>query len=265
MKIHTTINSSPKDLFLAANSLAGLHGGDTLFLIGAGPVLNHLSAETRAALKERVTLGVNRTQYVLPLTYFISAYQCECTLALMSGNVNNVLHMRPQFAPPVADGIIPLQRAMYQPGLMLPFTFQPPVPLVYTWMNVMLGATHLALIMGARRIVYVAVEQNNPVHFYHEDEAIRQKLKADLRTLEQDGIPVSLDHPHLTYERLHEIIDWDVQSIRNEPFPRDNMQKFTLFLDAVKLYGIELIATQEKSLLLQMGAEYRPLDDMLSE
>src|SRR5262245_38147212 len=133
--------------------LNGRHEGATIFIVGSGPQLGSLTAQQRATLSaDAVTIGVNRTQYAIRLRYFLSAYPAEVLLARLRCPTACALHMRRAYEAPVIRGALTVGRRPFKPGAGLPVRFDDTdAPTLLTLRNVALGATHLAVILGARR------------------------------------------------------------------------------------------------------------------
>jgi hypothetical protein len=138
---------------------------------------------------------VKRVFYRLRPTYFLSAYIGEVMLAARRVPDVTLLHMRQVYEPPLIPGVLRLRRDIFDPKVGLPRRLVAPEPIVFTKMNVALGATHLAYMMGAARIVYVGVEQRNQLHFYNFDPATKEDLRADL-VAQGDPRFLSIDHPY---------------------------------------------------------------------
>ena len=237
------------------------HRGATVFVIGAGPQLNRLSAAARAGLEQAVTIGVSRTQYRIRPTYLLSAYSQEIALGARTAPRSTLIHM--SGAPPVVRGSITVRRRRFHPGDPLPRLFFGVRPYLLTNMNVALAATHLALILGARRVCYVGVEGRTSLHFYDEDERLRRQMIDDLDAIEQ----VVWDADHVTTasrETVLALLRTPIEELADVPFEPETAERFRAYFDELERYGVEPVTTLEDSVVADAGARFVELDDLLA-
>lgn len=242
--------------------LNGAHRGDTVYVIGAGPELSAIGEASRRRLGQRVCVGVNKTQYMVPLRYFLSAYIAEVLLARHAAPDARSLHMRPAYEAPLAPGVLPLQRRDFDPATILPDRFEPPAPVLYTLRNVALGATHLAHILGASRIAYVGVEQLDRLHFWHFEEAVRRRMIADLPILE--GVPfLGVDHEYATYEGQLRKLERPAEESLGPFYEHSHADTFREYFRQLRGRGVELYTANPRSVVAEAGAVVLPLDELL--
>lgn len=246
-------------------ALDGRHAGETIFILGSGPQLGTLTTEQRAALAGRVTIGVNRTQYVQPPTYFLSAYPSEVLLAHVHPAHMTLVHMRPEYDAPVIRGAITLQRRGFPSNPVLPTSLTGVPPYVVTYRNVALGATNLAMIMGAARIVYVGVEQQSALHYYDTVAELRARILRDLTNIESKDV-FTLDHPHATFEHMREgLLKEPEPMAATEFWPFSFAPTFAAYFDQIRRHGVEPVATLRDSVVFEAGASLQDLDEALAE
>lgn len=244
-------------------ALNGRHAGETIFILGSGPQLGDLTAEQRAALSGRVTIGVNRTQYVQPPTYFLSAYPSEVLLAQVHPADMTLIHMRPEYGAPVIRGAITLQRRGFPSSPVLPTRLEDVPPYVVTYRNVALGATNLAMIMGAARIVYVGVEQQSAVHYYDTRADLRARILQDLTGIASKDV-FTLDHPHATFEHFRTTLLKEPEPMAAEEFwPFSFAPTFRAYFEQIRRHGVEPVATLRESVGFEAGASLQSLDEAL--
>ena len=248
-----------------ASELNDLHSGETIFIVGAGPQLAHLVSDELRRLETRTTIGLNRATYLLCAKFFLSAYIGQVLLARMSSPTTTLLHMRPKQEPPLEPGIIAVRRDLYRPGIKLHKTFDEKDPVLFTLRNAALGATHLALILGARRIAYVGVEQRNRVHFYHYRKDVQERILADTKKL-HDYRYLDVDHPYATHERLISKLRTSRQEEEGKAFYEEShAPAFRRYFELLSDLGIETVSTLKDSVVSDAGAAYIPLDELLDQ
>ena len=240
------------------------HAGQTIYIVGAGPQLNDLTPRQIKGLSESVSIGVNRVPYKITTGYFLSAYLSENVLARMAHPGCQPIHMRKIYAPPMVNGVLTCQRTIFSPQIGFPAAFSPDHYVLTTRQNVILGATNLAVILGAREIVYVGVEQSNMLHFYNSDDVLKQRMVRDILAVPE--ICFNVDHSHVAdsrqgkLDRLKSRID-DLKARRWAIDITSGFRQYFAILDAI---GIRYFATKKESVIFQAGAPLRPLDDLLS-
>lgn len=237
--------------------------GSTVFIIGAGPQLARLPGPVLDELSRRPNICVNLTQYKVTPRYFLSAYIDHHILARARSDQAVHLHMRPVDEPALLDFILPLQRRRFQPGDRLHRRLGPETPFVYTMRNVALGATHLAFILGARRIAFVGVEQENSAHFYDYDDKSRRLIERDLEILKQFP-DIGRDHAYSAYDLIRAALQTPREDLEAQPFRERHTAIFAEFLEQLAAADVAIYSTVEESVLSAAGAPYLPVEDCLA-
>lgn len=238
-----------------AADLNDRHLGEDIFIVGAGPQLNRLSREEQHFLNNSVSIGLNRTQYFFSPSYFLSAYLSECLLALLRGNSGVVLHARPKYENPLDPRLLTVRRRPLTEVHALPRTLTPDCPTLYTLKNAAIMATHLAFILGAKRIFYLGVEQNNSVHFYQDDLKFAETILSDVDELHAQGLWQCPDHKYTTYESVRRSIYRDRMELSAEPFYKDDHAgTFRLIFDQIESAGTQVFSTSSDSVIVRAGA-----------
>jgi|LakMenEpi03Aug12_release.lakeMendotaPanAssembly.Ray.scaffolds.fasta_scaffold39825_5 hypothetical protein len=238
------------------------HVGATVFVIGAGPQLGLVDERHIKALESNVTIAVNKTFYRLRPTYFLSAYIGEIMLAVRRAPRATHLHMRPSKAPPLIPGVHAIRRRDFQPDIGLPRRLDPLDPVVETKLNVAIGATHLAYVMGAARVVFVGVEQRNLLHFWHTHPVLRDRIRADV--LERgDPNVLRIDHPHASMANDLAALDRSPEDCLRPFFHIDHAPTFAAYFRILNAAGVDVVATAAESVVADAGARVADLDEML--
>lgn len=249
------------------NSLNNREKGNTLFVIGSGPQLNLLSDEQINFLENQATIGVNRVQYKIKTRYFISAYPSEILLAQRILLESILIHIRP-IAKNIfnVQDVITIKREIFDKNMGLNRFLSSINPVIYTKLNVALAATHLALILGASRIVYIGIEQRNAVHYYDEDMTIKSQIKKDFDLLNLNNHILNIDHPYATYENLLLDLEKNIDDLCSEQFYTiAHTDTFREYFTIMRRYGLELYTTKRDSVVFDAGAVYKSLEDFLAD
>lgn len=237
----------------------------TIFIIGAGPQLAELTSTQIEALNNRVTIGLNRTNYKLKLKYFLSGYTTESFLARRRDPNLIIVTPRPQFSLPLVEGTIAIKQGEFNEGVGLPRSFTRPVPILHTRLNAALSAAHLALILGAKKIVFVGVEQRSEVHYYNIEENIRDEIIKDYRVVLDENLADPL-YDYTAYKDSIEYLMIPLEKFqKNAYYTVDHAQTFKSYLEELQRHGIETISTREESVVSDAGARYVSLDQVLQE
>jgi hypothetical protein len=242
------------------HALNDRHLGATVFVLGASTQLNLLTTAQIDALSRAPAIGLNRSQYRVPTMYFLSTYTQEVALALRVGGASTVIHLsgglRPRF-----PGTLALWKRTYEDRRGLPRRLYGNRPILYNLQNASLGATHLALVMGARRIVYIGLELRSSVYFYDEDAAVKERIIADLEWAWANGhyddrFEEWTPEAHLRHLRT------PIEERPAEPYWHvDHTPALRTFFAELERYGVEPIATLQDSVIYDAGARYVPLDE----
>jgi len=250
-----------------------LHEGETIYLLGNSSQLAELTKDQIVKLEEKITVGTNSSFVVVESPYYIAGHLSQ--KLLMCNYTKKPSHKVFQGEPigfPFKDEWNVISVA--DKNIVGPFGYLPkPVsengPLVGAE-NVGISATHLAFIMGAKRIVYIGFDFSNNLHFYNVDEAIFDKLKGYVEELLQEH--EGDDFVHSDINDLYVAAFRDKEKMEQMDFSFDGslrsyentMNKFRSYFDAMKSVGCEVISTQENNILHKAGATYISLDDCLA-
>ena len=239
------------------------HVGTTVFVVGAGPQLAAVGAEQLRQLEAQPVIAVNKVFYRLRPRYFLSAYIGELMLALRRIPEATLLHMRLTYSAPLLPGISALRRMIFNPGDAIPRRFDAEQPTLLTRKNVALAATHLAYIMGAKRIVYLGVEQRNQLHFWHFDDDCRRLIRDDIVSRGDSDILRS-DHPYASLAHDLEALDRPAADCMKPFYEVDHTPTFSAYFDILRENGVDVVATTAESVVADAGARVMALDDVLA-
>lgn len=244
------------------------HENETIFIIGSGVGLLDLSASEILALGKNICIGVNRTQYVVRLTYFISSYISEVALAKIHQSDVTAIHSRPVLEKPLLDGIFTLKRFYSEEVDLIQNTFGRPVPTLITRNNVIFLATHLALVMGARKIFYVGVDQRSSLHFYEANERFLESMAIDMsKVIAQHHKILSIDHSYANpLQKLRSFV-FQAETLKKTKFYETDhtslLQKW--FQHFNSNYGVEFFTNLSDSVVHDAGARIYSIEAFTSK
>lgn len=241
----------------------GHHQGATIFVVGAGPQLGELDDETLERLEREVTIGVNSTTYVFTPTYYMSAYPSQILLGQTSANgTPQFIQIRRTYEELVPGSVV-IQRKRFWFWRRLHPTFTPPKPVLYTSRNVVLAATHFALVLGAQRIAYIGVEQRNKLHFWHTSPYVVPRMLDDIASLR--GSPeLGEDHRYESVDGLLDYVQTSASVAAEEDFyKKSHVRSFRRYLRELDRHGVEGVTTRDRTVVSAAGAEVVPLDRLL--
>jgi hypothetical protein len=154
--------------------LKDLHGvyrkKDVVVVAGDGPGL----ATAAHRLGDRwPIIGVNHSHYAVPVSVLVTSYPRLVAMAWLN-HVPVVVRMKMGGRPGTvwlpSNGFtrcVPVCKRRFGEGN--PYKVPPEPDTLQTHKNVGLAATHLALITGARKILFVGFDQQSMCHWYHLD------------------------------------------------------------------------------------------------
>jgi hypothetical protein len=240
------------------------HAGATVFIVGAGPQLATLSDEELRGLEDHTSIGLNWTTHKFAARYFLSAYIGYVLLAQKGSPTTLPIHMRPVYEEPLADGVLTVRRKHFDEEVGLTKSFTPTEPTLFTKKNVALGATHLALIMGARQVAFIGVEQRNRLHYFHDDPELRRRNLDDARDLEDKFHLFNVDHSDASFEAMRNVLQAETDREQSTPFYKlSHVDTFRSYFEILNQLGVQVFSTLKDSVISDAGAEFRPLSELL--
>jgi hypothetical protein len=244
---------------------------DTVYIFGNSPQLAYLTDNQISELENKITVGTNASFMALESPYYIAGHMSVMFLMChyTKKPSNKIFHGEPQHFPfesawnviSVAD-----KNIVGGPGY-LPKPIDNSGPLVGAE-NVGISATHLAFIMGAKRIVYIGFDFKNSLHFYNVD-----KTKFDTMKLYVEELLEMYNYDDFLREDINDFYlaaFRPKEEMENTPFGinhcdyESSLNKFKAYFNTMKSNGVEVISTQENNILHKAGATYISLDDCLA-
>lgn len=246
-----------------------IHSGETIFILGNGRQLADISQDELLTLESKLTIGTNASYSIIQSPYYIAGHMSVMLLICnyTTKPSNKVFHGEPQYYdfPKDWNLISIADKNIVGPPGYLPKPVDNSGPLVGAE-NVGISATHLAHIMGAKRIVYVGFDFKSNLHFYNIRMDIFNTLKSSVESIREMYI-----HDTFIYE---DIGDYYKAAFRpldvmgQLPFPTKYdhaLNAFTGHFNTLKSQGVEVISTLEDSIITEAGATYLPLNTLLYE
>ena len=227
--------------------------GKTIYIIGTGVQLATISDDILKKIKNEVTIGCNACFYKIVPTYWMSAHISQAFIATkyLSGKSTMFLldsGKYKQHHNKLNKHIIVVSRPEFKGNLEGKFG---KAPRIRAKNNIIFGAMHLAIILGAKKIVFVGIELTGANHYYHMIPTIMAQLNKDIKSL-----PKHSDNKFLirSIKRKHKKFYF-------------SSNQYSIFYRTFKQYrrildknNIKLFVTTKNSLLYtKLGVEYKEL------
>jgi len=137
------------------------HKNEDIFIIGNSPELNDISEENKELLKKKITIGVNGSHMFIDTTYWICGHPDQVAVSEKYSN-NNIIKFFQKKDPhnikwKEESNIIPIKSCFFN-GVSLVKTFDKDTILTGS-RQIGFSSTHLAYMMGAKRIIYIGFDQ----------------------------------------------------------------------------------------------------------
>jgi len=249
-----------------ASELNGIHAGKDIYIIGSGPQLNKITNKEWDFLRTQVTIGVNDVVYKIAPTYLLSAYPYCMTIASFRAPTSQLINMRLNYVDPAIKGSLVVKRVIFDGKLWT--KFDDTTPVLATKMNVALGALHLSLILGAKRIITIGIEQNSKLHFTHELDCYRRMFLEDNLKIEAHTWHTKLwvDHPKpdlLDWYR-HYLSDPSEKKKQNFSDLYEHAPTFKKYINIINDNNIDVITTTPDSIISRAGGKFVPLYSIIN-
>ena len=249
----------------AVEALRNKHQDDTIFIMGCSPQLNELTADQLQLLSKRVTIGVNDSFYRFVPQYLLSSYIAELTVAhKRHRTATTIIHARPYIAAPLLEGTLTVARENFAGELTQDFGES---LRLFSKANVVLLASHLAAIMGARRIAYIGVEMKTLVHYYQSDPSYIPTMRQAFR--EDGNSPfLGMDHAYVRPPTMlmDKLVSAERMQNQGSRFDEYNVvESMGTYFDELRRLGIDVCVTTQNSRLVECDATVTSLDALLEE
>lgn len=242
--------------------LNACHKNETIFIVGAGEQVNYLSKEDICFLEQSNSIALNFVPYKVKAKYFITAYPHQIQMTQMcSPNTENIqLYKR----GPILDNVYRTKLTVFEDSMTTLPSILGPEKRLYSKGNVLLAALHLAIVMGAKNIVCIACDHRSLMHYFYDDEDVRQEIIRDFNHL-VDSKTVIYIHKYLNDAEFTKKITMSAEYARTQefyfPYGSDTFKKY---IDIARTMGIGVYTTVEDSLIRDSGAQYIGLEDISS-
>jgi len=255
-----------------------IHPKKTIFIIGNGPQLGDLTPSQILQLEKSTTIGTNASYLSIESPYYIAGHISVMLLTchFVSKPANRIFHGEPQHHPfPTEWNVTSIANInIVGPPGHFPKPIDLGGPLVGAE-NVGLSATHLAHIMGASRIVYIGFDFKSNSHFYDTNLITYNKLKSDVEEIlniysYDNFIHNDIIDYYNARNFKESLTDERIAQLSNQPFLSSStpvynsmLEKFSSAFTTFKQQNIEIISTQEDSIITEAGGKFIPLDIIL--
>lgn len=166
---------------------AGIHNGETGYIVGTSPSLNNLTEEDRDYLKGKPTIGVNLAYEGADwISYAISAHIANAVYLFEYANKDIPIFVDYSNSEK-KRAFSYLDKLFWGQDRVVHFSADPNGPLekfksdedisLKGDTSILLLATHLAYIMGFKTIIYIGFDETSASHYWDEKVEIKNKIK----------------------------------------------------------------------------------------
>ena len=259
-----------------------IHLGKTIFIIGNGQQLDNLTPNQIYFLENNISIGTNASYISVESPYYIAGHMSVMLLTchFPSKPSHKIFQGEPQHYPfPDEWNLISIahQKIVGPPGFFPTTSDNQDMDheILVGAENIGLSSTHLACIMGASKIVYIGFDFKNNAHFYDINRTSYNKLKSNVEEILDIYSHDKFIHDDIMdYYNAHNLIspltDERISHLRTQEFLSSStpvynsmLGKFTAAFNTFKQRNIEIISTQEDSIITEAGAKFVPLDIVL--
>ena len=256
-----------------------IHSDKTIFIIGNGQQLDTLTPNQKSLLENNISIGTNASYISIESPYYIAGHMSVMLLTchFTSKPSHRVFQGEPQSYPfPDKWNLISTaHQNIVGPLGFFPIASDNYGELLVGAENVGLSSTHLACIMGASKIVYIGFDFKNNAHFYDINRITYNKLKSNV-----EEILDIYSHDNFIYNDIMDfynardfknpLTDERITHLKTQPFSSFTtpvytpmLEKFKAAFNTFKQRNVEIISTQEDSIITDAGAKFVPLDIVL--
>lgn len=245
---------------IGLHSYKDVYSGKTVFIIGNGTELNGIDS---MLLKDQIVIGCNNAHlWKSDCNFFIAGHAIFPMLWEQKAKVKDICIFHGLPTLKIEKVINQLYRGISSNTNLFEKDIQENSCLIGCDM-VGFSATHLALIIGAKNIVYMGFDSLYPYHFY-DFEPYHSTMWWDVQALK-------------TRWQENEMLMAEIQEFEKRHLPPGdnamgfvlkhynmNLQKFSVLFYILKSkYNINVYATQPESITVNAGAEYKQLLELL--
>jgi len=267
-------NLKIKDLLLK-------HEGETVFVLGTGPTLNDVTDSQIKKIEERLSIGVNFSHMQITPTYWIAgghATQIAFAEEYLDKKSTALFHCDPGTSDqyPQFDRINFFDDAVVSEHDLEPLMRSENYNVIRGGSNILFSASHLAYIIGAKKIVFIGFEQTNRLHFYNlwpeeKQEGFKQKLRDVAEKYHDYGAIVecvgeifNVDEPdEQRWCHFKPIEVCEQLSFKPQEHLERNYQIFKNYVNQFLKEGVEVYTTAKEGICVEAGAKIVDLEDFL--
>jgi hypothetical protein len=241
------------------------HFDQDIYIIGSSRQLLNIGNNENHLLKSKTVVGGNRVFYKVPLTYMISSYIPDIVLATLYLKKNRIIKLnnaKETMTKPQVPFVHNIQKSIFNPTTGLTTELSASNATLITQMNQVLAMSHLALIMGAKRIIYIGVDQTDHSYFFQHDKEIGNLLRRDLHKLQSYYLKkyTLMQHTSILKILFSHVNNVNMNSTK---FYYDFSELFSVYFYEMGKNNIEVISTLKNSVVHRAGAKFVDLDKIL--
>jgi len=244
------------------------HIGKTIFITGDSPEMLELSNEQ---MVNKITIACNYSHMVYNPTYWIGAHIFHTLYSINFCSPETIKFFskgtQEEHSEWIMDNgdedmIIPIL-CSYDINDLSKGSNK-----IFGCMNIGMTATGLAYYMGASKIVYIGFSQRGITHFYDININYKQELTYNIKYIlskykykDKEEYDHGMGEAPIILEKMNK--DYNVTKSTKISGYNDNLDAFTNCFDKLKQNNIQIISTEQDSILVEAGAEFIPLENML--
>ena len=220
---------------LQLNNFNNRHLEETIYIIGCAPHINDLSSAQLDSLKENVVIGVNLAiEKIKNVDYMITGHIETAAYLLEYGppRVPIFAHYNDhkEYAREVWDNKRIVEVRDLSPRIPLAASADEKNEL-YGNTSILLTATHLAYIMGAKKIIYVGFEEASALHYFNVDKKIEKRILSNIKKILESKkywspVGYSTDWNGIATKRnIHSALEAQLGLIKNAPTNQSNFNR----------------------------------------
>lgn len=241
-----------------------IHKDKTIFVLGNSEELNSITEDQLYKLEnDYITVGTNYSHMVVRSDYLITGHMSHVLYAREFGNIDKIL-FQTKASNPVWDSEPLVDTIPCSEGGVVTRT----PTTVIGCANIGISSAHLAFILGGSRVVFVGFNQKNLLHFYDTDPEHKEALLSNIDTLKgkyKGDFPGAL---FADYDSHISHMQPGPESLTKSPWTSrsgnpNNTVIITSIVTAMKDADVEVLSTCEESVMVDGGAIYRSLDDII--
>jgi len=246
------------------SSYEDMYRGKTIVIVGCGYSINNLSEYDMSLINACCSIGTNQSYIKIKSNYYMSGHFHHTAMQHKFGNGDMCFFQgEPHnfFDSDEYSDVTTLTNINVVGDYgWLPKITDSNFKLVGAE-QIAFSATHMAYILGAKRIVYVGFDFSAQGHFYNNNDVLLDILKENSKYLMDNyyGINSFINEDIDDFFRLNFDANININKFRNST---DIINKFKYYIDTLKRNDIEVYSIHD-NVLIDIGATKINIEDII--